>query len=119
MKLEIVPGRCTVLVQLYENNPYEQKEIDGFKLTNGEFDSPDSGNREKKEQICHAGQIVEVGPECKYSKENMDVMFDIRASRPICVKGDYYFQVAEANIIAWVGEDIKKDIFKTDIKNGN
>ena len=70
--VQIVPGRCTVLVQVYDVNPYEQTEADGFVLTNGEFDSPDSGNREKKEQVSWAGKIVEVGPECKYSKEGMD-----------------------------------------------
>lgn len=113
-KMQIVPGRCTVLVQVYDVNPYEQTESDGFVLTNGEFDSPDSGNREKKEYVGHAGQIVEVGPECKYSKEGMDCIFDIRASRPLCIKGDYYFQLAEANIMTWIGEDIKTEIFKND-----
>lgn len=49
--VQIIPGRCTVLVQVYDVNPYEQTEADGFVLTNGEFDSPDSGNREKKEQV--------------------------------------------------------------------
>ncbi len=112
--VQIVPGRCTVLVQVYDVNPYEQTEADGFVLTNGEFDSPDSGNREKKEQVSWAGKIVEVGPECKYSKEGMDCMFDIRASRPLNVNGEYYFQLAEANIMAWIGENIKTEIFKTD-----
>jgi hypothetical protein len=101
-----------VLVQVYDVNPYEQTEADGFLLTNGEFDSPDSGNREKKEQVSWAGKIVEVGPECKYSKEGMDCMFDIRASRPLNINGEYYFQLAEANIMAWIGENIKEEIIK-------
>ena len=109
LKKEIMPLYTTVLVELYEENPYEVLETEtGLKLTSGAFDSPDTGNREKKEFMTTAAHIIEVGPDCKYAHAGDDCLIDLRATRPICFKGSYYFNVAEQNIVALLGDDLSE-----------
>lgn len=116
LKKEIMPLYSTLLVEMYETNPYEVAETEtGLKLTNGTFDSPDTGNREKKEFLSSCGKVIEVGPDCKYVEPGNDVIFDIRATRPLCFKGKYFFNIAEQNIIAVLGDDLSKKFNK----NGN
>ena len=109
LKKEIMPLYSTVLVELYETNPYEAMETEsGLKLTHGEFDSPDTGNRERKEFMTTAAHIIEVGPDCKYAKAGDDCLIDLRATRPICFKGNFYFNIAEQNIVALLGDDLRQ-----------
>lgn len=113
LKKEVMPLYSNVLVELYQDNPYEVKETEtGLKLTNGVFDSPDTGNREKKEFMTTAARIIETGPDCKYARPGDDCLMDIRASRPICFKGNYYFIVAEQNVVALLGDDLGERLKK-------
>lgn len=106
-KKEVKPLYSTVLVELYETNPYEVHESEtGLKLSNGSFDSPDTGNRERKEHLSTAARVIEVGPTCKYARPGDDCLIDLRTTRPICFNGHYYFNVAEQNIIALLGDDL-------------
>ena len=109
LKKQMMPLYATVVVQMYDENPYEAAISEtGLKLTNGEFENPDSGNRDKKEYMTAAGKIIETGPDCKYAHVGDDCLFDIRAVRPICFHGQYFFQIAEINIIALLGDDLDK-----------
>lgn len=109
LKKEMMPLFATLVVKLYDDNPYEEAVSEtGLKLTKGEFENPDSGNRDKKEYITSAGQIIEVGPDCKYAKVGDDCLFDIRAARPLCFHGEYFFQIAEVNIVALLGNDLNE-----------
>ena len=107
LKKEIMPLYSMVMVELYEKNPYEVMESEtGLKLTSGQFDNPDTGNRDKKEYHSTAAHIIEVGPDCKYAKPQDDCIIDLRACRPICFKGSYYFITAEQNIVALLANDL-------------
>lgn len=106
---EVMPMGCNVMVELYAENPYEEKETeDGFKLTNGEFDNPDTGNRDKKDQSVFAARVIEVGPEAKYIKAEDDVIFPLYCAKPLPFQGHIYFIVAEPNILAVMANDISK-----------
>lgn len=108
-KKEIYPLYSMVLVELYEENPYEKLETEtGLKLTQGAFDNPDTGNRDKKEFNSIAAHIIEVGPDCKYAHAGDDCFIDFRATRPVCFKGNYYFITAEQNIVALLGDDLSE-----------
>lgn len=107
MKKEVMPMGCNVMVELYAENPYEEKETeDGLKLTNGEFDNPDTGNRDKKDQSVFAASIIEVGPETKYAKPGDDCLFPLYCAKPLPFNGHLYFIVAEPNILAVMADDI-------------
>lgn len=109
LKKEIMPLYSTILVEIYETNPYESIETEtGLKLTHGEFDSPDTGNRERKEFMTSAAKIIATGPDCKYAKVGDDCLIDIRATRPIMFKGGVYFNLAEQNIVALLGDDLSE-----------
>jgi len=109
LKREIAPLYSFVMVELYEENPYEVMESEtGLKLTGGQFDNPDTGNRDKKEYHSTAARIIEVGPDCKYAQAGDDCIVDLRSMRPICFKGNYYFITAEQNIVALLGDDLSQ-----------
>ena len=79
-----------------------------IKLTAGAFDNPDTGNRDKKEFNSTAAHIIEVGPDCKYAHAGDDCFIDLRATRPICFRGNYYFITAEQNIVALLGDELSE-----------
>ncbi|MDO4465417.1 MAG: hypothetical protein Q4C49_00205 [Bacillota bacterium] len=107
LKKEIMPLYSTVMIELYEENPYEIHETEtGLKLTSGTFDNPDTGNKDMKDRFMVTGSVKAVGPDCKYAHEGDDVMVDVRGLRPIIFMGNYYFQVAEQNIIALLADDL-------------
>lgn len=109
LKKEIMPLYSMVLVELYKENPYEQLETEtGLKLTAGTFDNPDTGNRDKKEFNSTAAHIIEVGPDCKYAHAGDDCFIDLRTTRPICFRGNYYFITAEQNIVALLGDELSE-----------
>jgi len=109
LKKEVMPLYTYVLVELYDENPYEVHETEtGLKLTNGEFDSPDSGNREKKELNMHCGKIIEVGPDCKYAKAGDDCYLPLNAVRPVIFKGNVYFICAEQNLTLLLGDNLSE-----------
>ena len=114
LKKEIMPLYSMVLVELYKENPYEQLETEtGLKLTAGAFDNPDTGNRDKKEFNSTAAHIIEVGPDCKYAHAGDDCFIDLRATRPICFRGNYYFITAEQNIVALLGDELSERFKKS------
>jgi hypothetical protein len=107
MKNEIMPVYSTILVDFYDENPYETKESEtGLRLTSGKHESPDSGELEKKDTWYRVGQILEVGPACKYAKAGDDVYLDLRGCRPFPFRGKIYWQAAEQNIIALMADDL-------------
>lgn len=104
---EIMPLYSRVLLQFYEENPYEQKTTEsGLKLTNDVFESPDTGNLEKKDFFCRVGNVIEAGPDCKYLKVGDDVIMDTRNCSPLRFMGNVFFTTAEQNIIAVINDDL-------------
>ena len=70
LKREIAPLYSFVMVELYEENPYEVMESEtGLKLTGGQFDNPDTGNRDKKEYFFDKGINIETFRKYPYKRE--------------------------------------------------
>ena len=109
LKKEISPLYSMVMVELYEENPYEEHETEtGLKLTSGEFDNPDTGNRDQKERGVYCGKVIEVGPACKYVKPGDDVLLPLNCVRPVTFNKNIYFIVAEQNLITVMGDDLSE-----------
>lgn len=107
LKTQIAPLYSMVLVELYETNPYEAHETEtGLKLTNGQFDNPDTGNRDMKELNMYCGKIIETGPDCKYAKPGDDCFLPLNAVRPVYFKGRIYFIIAEQNLTVLMADDL-------------
>lgn len=112
-KTQIMPLYSMVMVELYEENPYEKNETEtGLKLTSGEFDNPDTGNRDKKVQEVFCGNVLEVGPACKYVKQGDDVLLPINCVRPITFKDKVYFIIAEEHLITVMANDLSERLKK-------
>jgi len=110
---EIMPLYSTLMVDFYDENPYEVKESEtGLKLTTGLHESPDSGELEKKDTWFRAANVLEVGPECKYVKPGDDVYADVRGCRPFPFRGHIYWQLAEQNVIAVMANDLHERLKK-------
>lgn len=104
---QIMPLYSTIMVEFYDENPYEVKETEtGLKLTTGMHESPDSGQLEKKDIWYRVASVLEVGPDCKYVKPKDDVYLDIRSCRPFPWRGNIYWQAAEQNVIAVMSNDL-------------
>lgn len=104
---EIMPLYSTLMVDFYDENPYEAKESEtGLKLTTGLHESEDSGELEKKDTWYRVASVLEVGPDCKYVKANDDVYLDVRGCRPFPFKGHIYWQADERNVIAVMADDL-------------
>lgn len=113
MKNEVMPMGCNVMVELYAENPYEEKETeDGLKLTGGKFDNPDTGNRDRKDQSIFAAQVIEVGPETKHVKVGDDCVFPLYCAKPLPFGKHFYFIVAEPNILAVMADDLSSRLKK-------
>lgn len=94
-----MPG-TRVLLDVYEENPYEMNETEsGFKLTKGEFDNPDSGDRETKNPGVLCAKVVEVGVDCKAVTEGCDVYVPAAVLKPVVVNDKTYFIVFEENLL--------------------
>lgn len=89
-----------ILLDIYEENPYEMNETEsGFKLTHGEFDNPDSGDRETKNPGIVCAKVMEVGPECKTVHDNCDVYVPTSVLRPVVINDKTYYIVFEENTL--------------------
>ena len=112
MKKYIMPLYTTLLVEFYNENPYEVKQTEtGLKLTTGMHESSDSGEIEQKDTWYRVAKVLEVGPDCKYVHAGDDVYLDVRSCRPFPWMGGIYWNAAEQNVIAVMGVDLP-DSFK-------
>lgn len=106
---EIMPLYSMVMVEIYEENPYEQKETKtGLKLTQDLRESEDTGNIEKSEFYVKTAKVIEAGPDCKYVREGDDVLIDTRAIRPIRFMNNMFWNIAEQNIVAVINEGLSE-----------
>lgn len=99
-KIDVTPLYTRVLLDVYKENPYETTETaEGFKLTKGEFDNPDTGDRDYKNAGIWCAKVVDAGSECKYISQNDDVLVPVNCLRPIVLRDKTYFTISEENII--------------------
>ena len=94
-----IPVFTNLLVDPYEFNPYEKKAAaDEFEITGGEFENPDSGQLDYKEQPFKWGKVIAVGAKCEVVHKGDNVLFDIRGARPVFFESGYMV-VAEQNLL--------------------
>lgn len=104
---EIMTLYSNVLLELYDENPYEQHVSEtGLKLTDGKFENPDSGELDKKDFYTDVAKVIEAGPMCKYTRKDDEVVVDIRTLKPIRFMGNVYFVTAEQNLMAVINDDL-------------
>lgn len=109
MKREIKPLYDNVLVLPYAENPYANlKTESGFMLVDGEFESQDSGEKEKLDLFVGCGSVIEVGPTCKYLKVGDDIFFDTRSMRPVPFMRQGFLQGSERNVIAMMNDNLNE-----------
>lgn len=109
MKKEIKPLFDNVLIVPYSENPYANLKTDsGFMLVDGEFESSDSGEKEKLDLFVGCGSVIEVGPSCKYVSVGDDVFFDTRSTRPVPFMRQGFLQTSERNLISVLNDNLNE-----------
>jgi hypothetical protein len=106
--LEIVPMGAKVILLPYPRNPYK-KVIEGKIIVeyNGEFNNPDSGERDALKEMVGCAKVIEVGPECKYVKAGDDIYYDTRTCYPLPFMTLGYIMTTEPQILAIINEGLK------------
>ncbi|GMO69635.1 MAG: hypothetical protein Nk1A_8840 [Endomicrobiia bacterium] len=85
--LEFKPSGNYVLVKPYVDNPYEQAVVreSGIELRSGpaSFKNPDSGDEDEQQAAILVGNVIEVGPECKWVQPGDDIYYHFGSTVPI------------------------------------
>ena len=113
--MEIVPLSTYVLVRPYANNPFEKLVEEGGILIakpNGEFDNPDTGEKDTEYNLSVQADVIEVGPACKYVKEGDIVYYRRACGVPIPFFRQGFEVVAEQQIHVVINEGIKERFAK-------
>lgn len=107
--LEILPMLNKIILLPYPENPY-RKIMDGNIIVDytGQFNNPDSGEKDKLQVLVGCAKIIEVGPEVKYLKIGDDVFYDTRTVYPVPFFGMGYLLTAEPQILCILNENLKK-----------
>ena len=107
--LEILPMMNKVILLPYPTNPYK-KVLNGSIIVdyNGEFDNPDSGEKDKLQELVACAKVIEVGPECKYLKAGDDIYYDPRTCYPVPFMSLGYRLTSEHQVLCVLNENLKK-----------
>jgi len=107
-RLELLPMGPKVILLPYASNPY-RKIMEGNIIVDfkGEFNNPDSGEKDTLDTFVGCAQIIEVGPECKYLQKGDDVFYDTRTVYPLPFMQQGYRVTVEPSIIAVINEGLK------------
>ena len=122
--LEFVPNGSRIIIKQYAKNPYMRVEtsdsgliISGLSTFIDPYHkSQESGEMEKDEQGIVVGQVIEVGPECKYAKIGDDVFYlGISAAvTPFPFFDQGFSIIPEQNILVFINEQLKARILKNE-----
>lgn len=108
-KKEIKPIASRVLLRAMEINPYMSVTTEaGLILTQGQFDNPDSGERDMKDFPVQCAEVIEVGPECRWIKPGDHVMVTLGSLTPIPFKGEILWSTSEINVLTVMADDLEK-----------
>ena len=107
--LEMLPMFNKVIILPYPNNPYK-KSIQGSIIVeyNGDFMNPDSGEKDKLQELVACAKVIEVGPECKYLKPGDDIYYDPRTCYPVPFMSLGYKLTTETQILCMLNESLKE-----------
>jgi len=107
-RLELIPMGGKIIILPYALNPY-RKVMEGKIIVEytGDFNNPDSGEKDKLDVFVGCAQVIEVGPEVKYIKNGDDVFYDTRTVYPLPFMQQGYKVTVEPSIIAVINEGLK------------
>ena len=109
LEMEIIPMGNQIYVQPYAENPYREKVTEGGVIVpDGEFFNPDSGMLDRVPEVLKCGQVMEVGPACKYIKPGDDVFYHVGQVFPIPFMGKGFLMTAETAIYGIIGKNLKE-----------
>ena len=107
--LEMLPMFNKVVLLPYPTNPYK-KVVEGSIIVeyNGDFMNPDSGEKDKLQELVGCAKVIEVGPECKYLKPGDDIYYDPRTCYPVHFMSLGYKLTSESQILCVLNESLKE-----------
>lgn len=121
--IEIMPIGNYLLIKQFEENPFQRIVRDsksGLILDMGgmkpQYKNTDNGQIEEEEQFIKVGIVQQVGPECKWCKEDDAVFFTKNSAVPVPFYKQKLQLVNETRILAVVNEGLEERFNK--IKNG-
>jgi hypothetical protein len=105
----MLPMFNKVILLPYPNNPYK-KSIEGSIIVeyNGDFMNPDSGEKDKLQELVGCAKVIEVGPEVKYVKAGDDIYYDPRTCYPVPFMSLGYKLTTEPQILCVLNENLKE-----------
>jgi len=102
--LNVKAGYDQVLFKIVPNPTMKLKTESGIIVNSGMYQSQETGEFEKANEMIGFGVVTATGPDCKYVKTG-DGMFYYKGSiRPIPI-GEEVWQVSERNVMAWVDKE--------------
>ena len=107
--LELLPMMNKIILLPYPTNPYK-KVVEGSIIVefNGDFMNPDSGEKDKMQELVACAKVIEVGPECKYLKPGDDIYYDPRTCYPVPFMSLGYKLTSEHQILCVLNENLKE-----------
>lgn len=112
--VEIMPVYSRVLVKPFKLNPFQKVKIESGIITdvgglNLHTDkNPITGKEEELEQFIQCGEVIEVGPECKYVKPGDAVFFRKDTTLPVPFFKFGFVVLGENQILATVNEKLSE-----------
>jgi len=107
--LEILPMGNKIILSAYPKNPY-RKVMEGNIIVDwdGEFNNPDTGEKDKQEVFVGCAEVIEVGPEVKYLKPGDDIYYDTRTVYPVPFMSLGYKLTQENQVLCVLNEKLKE-----------
>lgn len=108
-RLELLPYGAKIIIEKYPTNPY-RKIMEGGIIVDytGEFQNPDSGEKDKLKELVGCAKVIEVGPECKYTRPGDDIYYDTRTTYPFPYMSMGYEILTEPQILCVINEGLKE-----------
>lgn len=107
--LEILPMGNKVMISKYPKNPY-RKIMEGSIHVDwtGDFNNPDTGEKDTQKVFVGCAEVIEVGPDCKYLKPGDDIYYDTRTCYPVPFMSLGYELTTEPQVLCVLNEKLKK-----------
>lgn len=107
--LEMLPLGNKVILLPYPVNPYK-KVMQGSIIVDysGQFNNPDTGEKDKMEPLVSCAKVIEVGSECQFLKPDDDVYYLPNTAYPIPFMSLGYKLTSEPQILCVLNEGLKE-----------
>lgn len=108
-RLELLPMYDKVILLPYPRNPYRKLVENGLIVSyTGDFNNPDSGEKDTLDTLVGCAKIIEIGPLTKYLRVGDDVFYDTRTCYPVPFLKMGYKTTQENQILCVLNEGLKE-----------